>query len=98
MESHKSEDTVLLTHEIVKPHMLHNSNSITALNHDIHPERKARSNWVGHNNHIEELSRHVLRHTPNSSKLLDEIFSVKQRHASPWVPRNYETKLGHTWL
>ena len=98
MNTQKSEEPVLLTHDRIKPHMLHSTHSVTAINHDIHSERKARGNWVGHHKHIEELARHVLRNTPNSEKLINEIFSEKQRQASPFVKRNYQTKLGHTWL
>jgi len=89
---------VLLTHETIQPHMLQNNTSVTAINGDIHPERKARSNWVGHHEHIEELARHVLRNTPNAGILIDHIFSQKIRYASPLIHKNYDTKLGVPWL
>ena len=98
MDTTNSNAPVLLTHDIVRPHMLANNTSVTAHNADIHPERKARANWVGHNEHIETLARHALRNTPNADKLIDQIFSQKIRYASPLVAKNYETKLGIPWL
>ena len=93
-----TDKSVLLTHDTIKHHMLYNKTSVTALNtHDIHPERKARSNWVAHHTQIEPLARHVLRNTPNAEHLINEIFSQKNRYASPWVPRS-DTKFGIPWL
>ena len=98
MKTGKSNDTILLTHDTVRPHMLQNNSSVSVNKLDIHPERKARANWVGHHQHIEELARHVLRNTQNADKLIDQIFSQKIRYASPLINKNYDTKLGIPWL
>ena len=91
------DEKMMLTEDVIKPHMKYNSSSVTNRNLNIHPETKIRSNWIAHPEHIEHIAKHVLRKVPHADKLVNEIFSKKVRFASPLPSKNHDVKFGIPW-